>query len=184
MSNNPFDPLQSRVDRFLNHDLRAQQWESSRVEWLAKKLGIAAEIKELRRGSAFADRVLLHEFNEWFSMFPMQFVAEALIGEKPLDADLQYAHPKWFQSFLDLPIVRLYERHFVAWQAGDDKRPLGMIFPRLGFQQGLVIHNGGFGFVPAHGSAHVFNPGRGAEWYCVQPFSQLIDHIHATRAWR
>lgn len=182
--NNPFSPLQARVDRFLNHDLKAQQWEAARVEWLVKRIDVLPEFRELRKEASFVDRVLFREFNDWFQTFPMQFAAEALVGDVPIDADVKYTHPHWFQAFLDLPIVRKYEKHFVTWKEGSDKRPLGVVFPRLGFQQGLIIHNGGLGFVPVRGSAHVFKTGVSDSVVCVQPFSQLIDHIQATTAWR
>jgi|JI10StandDraft_1071094.scaffolds.fasta_scaffold343886_2 hypothetical protein len=180
---NPFSPLQSRLDRHLQCDAQAQKWEEARVSWLLKRLGLQNVAKDIRSRTA-NDRILFADFNENFAMFPLQFVAEPLIGETPIDADRRYVHPRWFAGFLDLPIVRAYEEHFIRWRESDDKRPLAMVFPRRGFEQGLMLHNGGLNFIPTAGSAHVFSTGatEGA-WLCVQPYSCVIDHIHATMPW-
>ena len=53
----------------------------------------------------------------------------------------------------------------------------GLVFPRRGFREGLIAHNGDWSaFVPAGVGAHLFKLSE-SETLVVQPYSAFLSHV-------
>jgi hypothetical protein len=179
---NPFSPLRPSFERYNTHEAKAERWEVARLQWLMQRLALQYELKELKRQND--GKALFRDFNAQFTTFPFHLVSEALTDLPPIDTDPKSFHPLWFTSFASMPFIKKYEQRLVEWREGEDKRPLAMVFPRRGFAQGLVLHSGGFEYVPPNAGVHVYRVG-GARGFLliVQPFAGLIDHVVDTIGW-
>lgn len=182
---NPLNPLLSRIERFEQAEGRIRHWESARVEWTLRRLKLEAPRRELQSSADFTGYTC-DDFNRVVGTFPMYLFAEQLEDEPPIHRDGRAIHPNWFKTFRNLPFVKKYEERFEELYPNHKDRPLAMIFPRKGFAQGLVLHNGNWDlFVPPQASCHLFKGGKKhAMTLAVQPYAGFIDHIHQGLAWR
>lgn len=179
---NPFGPLQDKFHRLSFQERSVERWEAARVEWMLKRMNELEQLREWKSRSSEFGPLKFQDFNQTFSRFPFQFVAESLVGLPPIDTDKKSFHPRWFSDFTGLPFVERYADHLDAWRKSHDKRHLAMVFPRFGIQQGLVLHNGGIDYIPVEVGAHVFRTrGRRQVIVVVQTFASLIDHIVGER---
>lgn len=173
---NPLNPLLDKIARFEYSDKGARQWESSRVEWTLRRLALLEQRKEILASSenglySFA------EFNRVVS-FPVILEANPLREGLPLHKNPKAIHPLWFKSFTQLPFMQQYEEHFHKYK--DREKPIGMVFPRKGFSQGLVVHNGDWDiFVPPNSSCHMFKGGskKLSINLVVQSYAEFIDNV-------
>jgi len=180
---NPLNPLLGKIERFEQAGERADQWESSRVEWTLRRLKLEDQRKEIL-SDAVGGRYTFSDFHRVVN-FPIRLVAEPLLNEPPIHRDQRSIHPAWFRSFRGLPFVRKYEEHFE--ELGDLYKgtPIGMVFPRKGFQQGMILHNGDWElFVPPQSSCHLFKGGKTHKMnLIVQPYIGFIDHLKKGLVW-
>jgi len=60
-----------------------------------------------------------------------------------------------------------------------------MVFPRKGFPDGLIVHNGQIeDFLPAHSGCHVYHGGpKHSLRLVVQPYRLLLDHLREACGW-
>jgi hypothetical protein len=174
---NPLNPLLGKIEKFEQSDQQIRQWESSRVEWTLRRLKFEAQRKEILSDS-YDGRYTFEAFNRVAS-FPMELCGESLKDEPPIHRDPRAIHPLWFKAFVGLPFVRHYEERFTTFVEKNPERPLGMVFPRKGFSQGLILHNGDWDlFVPPQSSCHIFNVGKKHSMnLIVQPYMGFIDHV-------
>lgn len=181
---NPLNPLLGKIEKFQQADNQVRQWESSRVEWTLRRLKLESQRKEIL-AAAIGGQYTFSEFHRVVSDFPMHLTAEPLINAKPLHRDPRAIHPMWFKSFRNLPIVKQYEERFEELYRTFQGKPFGMIFPRKGFAQGLILHNGDWDlFVPTQSSCHIFKGGKKhAMTLLVQPYSGFIDHVREGLGW-
>ena len=108
-----------------------------------------------------------------------------MAGVQQLHRDPRAIHPMWFKSFLSLPFVKLYEERLEELYDAKQKKPFGMVFPRKGFAQGLILHNGNWDlFVPNQSSCHIFKGSKKKSMtLLVQPYSSFIDHVRDGLGW-
>jgi hypothetical protein len=176
-STNPTNPLLSQVARFEQGETSDRQWESGRVEWLLRRLKLNKERLELLADSSTA----LYSFAEFNRVvpFPVWLGSDRLKGHLPIHKDPRSIHPLWFKSFTSLPFMRAFEARFDELSAASNGKPIGMVFPRKGFQQGLIVHTGSYEhFVMPGASCHVFKGGKkhGSN-IVVQPFQGFADCV-------
>jgi hypothetical protein len=182
---NPLNPLLGKIERYEQADSQVKQWESSRVEWTLRRLGLEKQRKELFSSSDSG----VYNFTEFNRVvdFPVYLFSEPMIGATPIHRDPKSIHPMWFKAFLGLPFVQQYEDKFetLIIRVGKNK-PIGMVFPRKGFSQGLIIHNGDWErFVAPQAGCHFFKGGKKhAMNLIVQPYIGFIDHIREGLGWR
>lgn len=181
---NPLNPLLSKIARFEQVDTHGKQWESSRVEWTLRRLKLDGKRKEILEnglGLGYTFEV----FNQVVN-FPMYLFAEPLLNVSPIHRDPRTIHPLWFKAFRGLPFVERYEERMEPLLTRYPDRPIGMVFPRKGFLQGLLIHNGDWDLLtPPQASCHVFKGGRKkAMNLIVQPYSGFVDHVRDVLAWK
>jgi hypothetical protein len=88
--------------------------------------------------------------------------------------------PKWFMEFSHLPFYDVYLAMHERVAEKADGRPVGLIFPRKGIRQGLIIHNGDMDtYVPEKTSCHLYRGGgRHPIVLVVQPYAGFLDHIY------
>lgn len=178
---NPLNPLLGKIERFEQTDSQNKHWESGRAEWTLRRLKLEKQRKEL---AASSSAYTFAEFNRVVD-FPMYLSAETTIGNQPIHRDPKAIHPIWFKSFRSLPFVQRYEECFETLHALCKHKPIGMIFPRKGFSQGLIIHNGDWElFVAPQSSCHIFKSGRKHTMnLIVQPYVGFVDHIRDGLGW-
>jgi hypothetical protein len=181
---NPLNPLLGKIERYEQTDSQTKQWESGRVDWTLRRLGLEKQRREMF-SSSDSGVYTFAEFNRVVD-FPVFLFAEPMIGALPLHRDPKAIHPMWFKSFRGLPFVQRYEEHFETLIATHKNKPLGMVFPRKGFSQGLVIHNGDWELLVAQqASCHIFKGGRKhAMNLIVQPYNGFIDNIREGLGWK
>lgn len=99
--------------------------------------------------------------------------------------DALSAEPARFKNFTRVPFVVAYLQRLE--ELGDDIRPTGMVFPRKGFAQGMVIHNDEDERYWSEGLCQVYKGqvlGENTRLY-VQPFRHLIAELRdGDAAWR
>lgn len=181
---NPLNPLLGKIEKFEQAESSIRQWESARVEWTLRRLKLEPQRKEILTSSV-GNQYTFAEFRRVVSNFPLHLIAEPLKDSMPIHRDPRAIHPMWFKSFRGLPFVKRYEERFEELYSTFQGKPFGMVFPRKGFAQGLVLHNGDWDlFVPTQSSCHVFKGGKKhAMTLLIQPYSGLIDHIREGLGW-
>jgi hypothetical protein len=174
---NPLNPLLGKIERFENADASVRQFESTRVEWTLRRLNMESQLRKIKQQS-HDGLITFDDLNQTVD-FPIHLKSESLKGEIPIHRDQRSTHPMWFKGFLKLPIVQKFEELFEAYHAkhtGD--KPIGMVFPRKGFAQGLIIHNGDWNlYVPPNSSCHLYQGGNKTTSLIVQPYMGLVDHV-------
>ena len=180
---NPLNPLLGKIEKFEQSDSHVRQWESGRVEWTMRRLKLEQQRKEILFATP-GGQYTFEAFNQAVD-FPMYLFAEPMAGLSPIHRDPRAIHPMWFKSFRGLPFVKLYEERFEELINTQKHRPIGMVFPRKGFSQGLVLHNGDWDlFVPPQASCHVLKGGKKHSMnLVVQPYTGFIDHVRQGLAW-
>lgn len=182
---NPFQFFKSQLPEDVQQDV-VTGWEHARVRYAMTRLRLDKRWQRVVQAYGEQHQGHAHlqfaSFNAVFSDFPLALAADCLYGQTPLHASSKAVLPRWFQTFRDLPFVPPY-LDFAAGDAGK-RRPAGLVFPRKGLAQGLVIHNGDLQFLLPGGSCflHEARAKRGRKQLprlVVQPFTLLLDAIYA-----
>jgi len=181
---NPLNPLLGKIEKFEESEAQSSKWESARVEWTMRRLKLDSQRKEMTSELGFSGDYTFEAFSRMVPTFPMDIVAEPRKGQLPLHRDQKAVHPRWFKTFRSLPFVQEYEVRF--GECSKEGRPFGMVFPRKGFLQGLILHNGDWElFVPPQSSCHLFKGGKKRSMnLVVQPYQGFIDHVRNGISWR
>ena len=186
--NHPLSPLTPSIDvpHYDDTDIRTLKWETARVEATVKRLKLHKNVLgELRKQSG--GELTFEGFNDRFPNFPAVLFGTALAGMEPLHRHSGAIHPMWFKSFRNLPFISFYEDALhVAGSEGlsdtDGFRPFGLVFPRKGFRDGLILHNGDWeAFTADNSSFHLF---KGKDFtLLVQPYAAFLDHVRDGISW-
>lgn len=172
---NPLNPLLGKIEKFEQSNKAALQYESTRVEWTLKRLNYDQARKQLYSQGTPGEYTFA-EFGQIVSDFPMELFCDPRKGCIPIHRDQKATHPQWFKSFKKLPFVEGYLNKLSSTRT-DPNKPLGMVFPRKGFAQGLLLHNGSHeDFVPPRGSCHLYKLDDGLH-LVVQPYQTFVDQI-------
>lgn len=158
-------------------------FESKRVKFLLKQSGAPASAAEdLRRACVerYGSPDLLFEvFHELHPEYPVVLAADRLDGVR-LHQDQDCVLPNWFTRFTELPFVGPFGAHLEAVQASRPGKAAGLVFPRVGLVQGLVIHTEVPGVDFGPGACFTFTGSRrggGRRTLYVRPFSALVDAV-------
>ena len=176
---NPFNALRDLDPARFRAEM-ASRWESARVEFTLGHVGLGRckrHLFQLAEEQTGVRRLTFVFFHEHFPSFPIILGANDLgILPEPLHRLQKAIFPEWFRNFTQLPFMPMYEELYSSTTGL--ARPLGMIFPRKGFQQGLVVHNGDPStFVPLGGS-YFAHRGKRDQILVVQPYIALLDQIY------
>ena len=177
---NPLNPLFDKVKRLELASVAQAAAEASLVDWTYRRLRCDHLLKQEKRRLR-GEMLSFSHINDLLR-FPMTFGYTRLPGRVPIHKDPESIHPAWFKTFNSLPVVKVYDELF---DSADTTRPFGLVFPRKGFAQGLIIHNGDLQlFVPASSCCHFYRgDGRRKKDLVVQPYSILIDGIRDSIGW-
>jgi hypothetical protein len=162
------------------------RYETLKVKFVMSRSGLGPQ--EVRRLSR------LHEdrygvpglsfgiFREEYPTYPVLLQCSRLEGLR-LHTDPKSILPVWFKNFESLPFVPPFVAFHDSIVAVEKLggRGVGLVFPRKGFQQGLVVHTAvanGSGW--EQGPCFCFRGGRkGARLdLFVRPFVALVDEIY------
>jgi hypothetical protein len=198
---NPFHALKKQSFDLATYELD-RGWEHARVRYALGRLGLGSYRKRLEkkaRDLQGTDYLTFALLDEEFPTFPIRLTANRMAttekkegGEKkivpaePLHRNPKAFHPEWFKNFLALPFSKLYEEAFGSLGQVTQLKPIGMVFPRRGFPQGLVIHNGDVhDFLSPQSSCHLYvGGGKKPMTLVVQSFQSMLDCIHKVQKWR
>ncbi len=203
---NPFAVLKSQSPDAIQAEMD-RRWEHARVRYTLTRLGLAKYNSQMSR--KVSDRpeeayLTFELFDEFFPSFPMILSTDRLstvevqktgskeldetakVDAPPLHQNLKAVHPRWFKSFLALPFIPPYEEIFNKRGSGTKLRPVGLVFPRKGFPQGLVVHNGDvYDFVSQKSGCHYYlGGGKKPMNLVVQSYQSLLDQIRRVKHWK
>jgi hypothetical protein len=172
-------------------DLAEIRYEEARVGFLLKRLKCSKLERELRRRQEQESgeyRLAFRQFHDEFPTFPILLGASTLGGVK-LHLDASALLPNLFKAFMAAPFVDAYDEFYERVESLADGRAVGLVFPRKGFSQGLVIHNEGLEAVAYHGLTLLYANGSHKKnqqhQLFVRPFQTLIEAIHRDgHGWR
>jgi len=185
MSENPLSPLGKFIPDVRHYDdvdTQSGKWESTRVEGTVRKLKLnVACLRHMKRDSF--GNLSFETFNDYFAGFPMILGASALPELPALHRNEKAIHPLWFKSFTSLPFIKFYEDLLHRYGTRDSDHPVGLVFPRKGFRDGMILHNGHLDtYVGERGSCHLFR-GKQDRRLIVQPYSAFLDRIRDYHEW-
>lgn len=176
MEGNPNNPLLAKINRFESAETTRANWEHARITHMLQVLRLPSVKSRLQR--AEGNRTFSFEaFYAECPKFPMHLFFDNLPGSIPIHRDNKSVHPMWFKSFMSLPVVKLYKEKLSLCPWSGEDRPVGLVFPRKGFQQGLIVHNGSFDrFVSDGSGCHVYRQ-EGGSTLIVQAFTGFLSHL-------
>lgn len=159
-------------------------YENARVRFMVARLGMgrAAHTLADRHAELYGSRGLTFGvFAEEYPDFPVLLAASTLGGVE-LHQDNRSVFPNWYRRFPDLPFVAPFEAHLER-VAGKVRSGFaaGLVFPRKGFGQGLVVHTDVPSAEFGRGGCFTYRGGtrgRPVELH-VRPFSDLVDAVRA-----
>ena len=184
----PFEKMNRRTGDALR-ELEIQRYEASRVEFLLNRCNMGRWRSRLYSAAeeTLGHRVLrLSVFNDFFPDFPIVLGASRLDGVK-LHTDKRSLLPALFRDFESAPFVAAYEEFFEANIDKAQGRAVGLVFPRKGLKQGLIMHNGGLDAYWVKGTSLVYTGGtrKAPVQLYVQAYQSLIDAIYGKgHGWR
>ena len=173
---NPLNPLLSSISRYEQADFQQQSREAKLVDWTLNRLNLKEQKKAIM-ADAEGRSLTFSMFHEHVDL-PIRLGFDALAGVIPLHRDQKAVLPNWYKHFLNLSFVKAYDQAFEGLRVKNET-PFGLIFPRKGFAQGMIVHNGDMEkFVPPRTSCHFY---RGGSKYkmnlVVQPYVVLVDQL-------
>ena len=184
--NNPFNLL-----RATSQDAVALQasaaYEHQAVLRTLKLTGLEPYRRDLLRAAAqhFGEaRLTFLQFHAAFPDFPLRLACNNMKHlPKPLHLLQEAIFPVWLKAFSQLPIIKPYEAFFDSVEIEEQgHRPIGLIFYRRGFPDGLILHNGDpFKFVPPRAGCVLYRGagGKKAMNLVVQRYSGLLQQLYA-----
>lgn len=157
--------------------------EERKVAFLLNRLGMPkAKWRLLRTAEARTGhkQLTLELFNEAYPSFPLLLAYSHEAGDglhKHRDATMPAQHTR----FHDFPPLKFYEDWFERAEKEANGRAVGLLFPRKGIQQGLILHNGeGLDGLWLPGMVSVYTGGTREHPYrlYLQAFAPLVEAIH------
>ena len=172
-----------------------RRFEAGRVGYVMKQLGLGPklvnELYAYREALTGVRELHLADFNAVYTGFPVYLGAHTLrcmAGPWPQPTAADYcvhrdrfsAEPSRFKGFAKVPFVVAYQDFFNGAFHEANGRPLGLVFPRRGFQQGMIIHNDESERFWHEGLCWVYKMPRTEHRLYVQPFSYFMDAVRAS----
>ena len=169
----------------------ARAYESARVAFVVNRCWpeplrkrTRARLEQLNAERYGARSLTFQTFNDEFPSFPVVLACDHL-GGLQLHRDNGSVFPLWFARFPDLPFVAPFEASVDAARASLAGRGAGLVFPRKGFAQGMVVHTpvAGVTFRPGVCVVWTRPPERGGREHppvYVRAFSALVDAVAAS----
>ena len=185
--NNAFDDMMKGRSVAERRAAEEARWEEALVQYTLKQFGRNKPWIRRDMAKSWYDRHRVHAlkfqvFNETFSTFPM-VLGISRLGGKHVHRDTNATEPARFRKFSRVPFVEAYSQFYDENYSKQDLRNLGLVFPRKGFKQGMIIHNDESEVFWTSGLCWVYKSKKGQRLY-VQPFNDLLAGIKASRLWQ
>ena len=182
---NTFDEIFDNED--LKIDLNEEKeirWEEATVKHILGRFNIRPMEKVLRTEHANRlERALLRAelFHEYFPDFPIYFGTRYMLGLHRNNACMM---PNVINNFSRTPIVKAFEDFIESTPDDRMEGCVGVVFPRRGYQRGMIIHTG-HGFWRPNVARLVYDYGKpnSKKRLVVEPFGELIKWIARHRKW-
>lgn len=171
-----FDDL-GRSSREQQEQAAELNFEAGRVKYLMGVCGFKPrDLNQVR--AAAGGRLSFPAFHAEFPDFPYLLRASRLDGVK-LHEDQKAILPRWFDRFLGLPFMPVFEDVLAEVWDTRNGRGVGLVFPRKGFAQGLVVHSAAALAGWSSGPCFAYKAD-GVRIPCdlyVRPFSALVKEL-------
>ncbi len=191
----PFDSMmggQSHHDRMAARS--SVTFEEGKVNYILGmfKLNVRKAGNALRRveeRESGQSHLTLRAFNAVNSSFPMLLGATRL-GGMQLHTEASAMIPSLFKEFGGAPFVSAYEKFYEENEPRASGRTVGLIFPRKGFRNGLVIYTTDDPQVIPLSEregffTYVSGKKKNRHWIIVRSFQKTLEAIHnAGHGWR
>lgn len=159
----------------------ALSYEARRVEYLLRRGGMMPQVgRKLRRiheAEHGHQALRFTTFNAEYPSYPVLLGTANLTG---LHIDPTCFLPNLFRKFADAPFVRAYDDFFELMASLAQGRAIGLVFPRKGIPQGLIIHNGVD--LPQRvfrGLVLHYQSKKSAHQLFIQPYQSVVEQIFA-----
>lgn len=190
----PFEKVARSSDYIARMGARSDTtFENGKVESLIKQFKISKDaVREIREFAAEATGkpdLTFAAFNRRFESFPLLLGASRLDGVQ-LHLTSSAMIPALFKAFGKAPFVDVFDAFYETNQPRANGRPVGMVFPRKGFKQGMVIYaTDDPKAVPLceRETMLAYASGRGKKqhWLVVRSYSKLLEALHnGGHGWR
>lgn len=182
---NRFDEIFEDDEWKIDSDEEKQlRWEENIVKHVLGRFNLRPMERILRREhSKRFDQFLLRVelFHEYFEDFPIYFGTRYMKG---LHANNACIMPNIINNFWRTPIAKAFE-DFVE-TAPEERLDgcVGVVFPRRGYQRGMIVHNG-HRFWRPNVARLVYDYGKPnkKKRLVVEPFGELVKWIAKHRKW-
>ena len=181
---NPFNML-AFPTRNDSEYYKSLMWEHDRVNFVLRRLKLdkLTPILISRAKRATGDkRLAFGIFNELFEDFPLFLTCDNLSHlPNPWHLLPSAVFLSWFKSFRTVPIVKAFKGKLECYPS--ETRPIGMIFPRKGFEQGMIIHDGPIEkLVPPNTGYFAYTGKKGKQYntLVVQQLAPMLDWVAKT----
>lgn len=180
---NPYNPL-NQMSPAAIASLHDKIFESNRVEYTIGQAK-ASWLKKVIKAESSDDFLCFAQLEE-IGNFPFRITTTSLTDNISVHADDKSVHPLWFKSFRKIPFVRIFEERLEEYlENSDNSKPFGMIFPRKGFQNGMIIHTGDLDVYVGHSKCcHLY---KGMDTfginYIVQPYREFVHQLLTCGLW-
>lgn len=168
-------------------------WEDSKVKYL---LGVFKIPKQARDVASVAERqtgkpdLTLRAFDEVYPSFPIVLGASRLGGVQ-LHLDKTAMIPALFKAFGAAPFMKAYEQFYETAAPRAGGRPVGLIFPRKGLKNGMVVYAADDPQIIPFCEREAFFTYVGGKskkdrhWIIVRSFQKLLEAVHnGGHGWR
>jgi hypothetical protein len=140
----PFEKIRKGTDYIARMgDRAAVEFEEGKVRYLLKvfHLSKAAEREIFNRAERDTGKsdLTLDAFNAVFPSFPLVLGASRLDGFQ-LHLEQAGLLPALFKTFGSTPFVQAFERFYETTIDAANGRSVGLVFPRKGFKNGLIVY--------------------------------------------
>lgn len=190
-----FDSFGNRPEERLAYEERS--FERDRVAFVLKSMGIGSRrtnaIREKGKQVSGKADLYFDVFNDAFPGFPFVLGSSTLrnvvlpyttrthkVKTTPMDyrvhQDYHSLEPMRYKNFPHVPFVIAYFQLIERVEAQAQGRPIGLVFPRRGIMQGLIIHDDSSQKYWTEGFAQVYKyeaEGQSCQLF-VQRFSDVI----------
>jgi hypothetical protein len=173
---NPNHPLLAKINPYASAEAVKSSWEHSRILHLLQVMQLT-HLKPQIKNITATDLFTFDAFLQVCSAFPMHLFFDTLSDQIPIHRDNKSVHPMWFKSFTALPVIKKYTEKIKQCSWDFNCCPVGLVFPRKGFQQGLIVHNGSFEkYVPESSGCHIYKQ-EGGSTLIVQSFTGFLSNL-------
>ena len=167
-------------------------WEAGKVKYV---LGVFKIPKQAREVADAAERqtgkpdLTFRAFEEVYPSFPIVLGASRLGGVQ-LHLDQKAMIPALFKAFGAAPFMTAYEQFYETAAKRAGSRPVGLVFPRKGFKNGLVVYAADDPQILPFCEREAFFAYAGGSkkdrhWIIMRSFQKLLEAVHnGGHGWR